>query len=375
MGDSEYYCLTAGQRSGLTAVTIFGFVSLIAVIYLFSAILWHAWKARRAGNARRLFEDALDIFLLSLFVADLCQALGIVLGVQWLRDGIVQTGGLCSAQGALLNIGQAGVAMASLIITLYTFCSIWWGKELRNLAYAAGIIGVCWIFLLVFAITSALVERSQPFYAPTPYWCWINSIDLGSRIGGENLWLWLAFASSVLYIPLFFWSRGYITPPADGVPWYTFDVHSADEDQVPSRISFQLIGSALAYSIPILPTSLARWIVIVHGDNKPFGKPEAQITFQAIFGLSGLVDVIIFRLTRADYSSIPKVPKRRRLSPVVTILQTLCRMSSLKTLNQKYGKNIRCRKNQALLYRCYQLTPLVSVFVSGLLSTSSTRYG
>jgi hypothetical protein len=31
------------------------------------------------------------------------------------------------------------------------------------------------------------------------------------RLAGENVWLWLAFGSCVLYIPLVFWSKGFLT--------------------------------------------------------------------------------------------------------------------------------------------------------------------
>jgi len=48
----------------------------------------------------------------------------------------------------------------------------------------------------------------------------------------------------------------------------------------------------------VIPTSLARWFLAVQGDNKPFALEDAQFFIKGIFALSGLIDVIVFRLTR-----------------------------------------------------------------------------
>ena len=59
-----------------------------------------------------------------------------------------------------------------------------------------------------------------------------------------------------------------------------------------------MLRSALAYTIPVLPTSLARWFLVVHGDVKPFATAAAQFGIKGIFTLSGVVDVVVFMLTR-----------------------------------------------------------------------------
>jgi hypothetical protein len=55
---------------------------------------------------------------------------------------------------------------------------------------------------------------------------------------------------------------------------------------------------ALAYCIPVLPTSLARWFAVVQNDDKPFSSSEAQFSSKAIFSLSGVIDVVVFLLAR-----------------------------------------------------------------------------
>ena len=56
----------------------------------------------------------------------------------------------------------------------------------------------------------------------------------------------------------------------------------------------------MAYCIPVLPTALARWFLVVHGDVKPFASAEAQFSVKAIFSLSGVFDVVVFLLARQN---------------------------------------------------------------------------
>ena len=57
---------------------------------------------------------------------------------------------------------------------------------------------------------------------------------------------------------------------------------------------------ALAYCIPVLPTALARWFLLVHNDTKPFASREAQASIKTILGLSGLFDVVVFLIARQN---------------------------------------------------------------------------
>jgi hypothetical protein len=50
--------------------------------------------------------------------------------------------------------------------------------------------------------------------------------------------------------------------------------------------------------VPVLPTSLARWFLIIDDDEKPFATPPAEFLLKGIFSLSGLCDVLVFFLVR-----------------------------------------------------------------------------
>lgn len=210
------------------------------------------------------------------------------------------------------HLGQAIVAITTTIITLYTFAVTWvddaemkaTGVEALVYRFSWILVGVPWLFLVVLITVSASIAKARkrsPFYFPTPYTCWINSDYPNHRIAGENFWLWIAFAVSVLYIPLFFWSRGYISPVRGA--WWRFRINSAGERETrcTSRsVSTSIIICGLAYCVPVLPTSLSRWFLLAHGDPKPFAGSDAQFTTKAIFSLSGICDAVVFLLTRQE---------------------------------------------------------------------------
>ncbi|KAJ6469331.1 hypothetical protein C8R45DRAFT_428778 [Mycena sanguinolenta] len=294
-GASEFYCYTRRENVGLVAVSIAGFFSLAAVITIFGLIVRNKLRAMRGPKGRHLIQEPMDLFLLSLFFGDLLQSLSVVMDTKWINDGIVHAGSFCTAQGLLQNTGQAAIAMSTFIITLHTFDRIWRRRGVESLKLASLIVGTIWLFLILTVSISTAVHRSPSFYAPTPYWCWINSSYPNYRIAIENFWLWMAFAVSILYIPLVFWNAGYIVPRDP--QWWTFRIPT--QEKYNNKQLSKLILCALTYCLPVLPTSLARWFLVVHDDVKPFATAEAQFIVKAIFSLSGVCDVLVFKFARS----------------------------------------------------------------------------
>jgi hypothetical protein len=56
-----------------------------------------------------------DVLILSLFFADLVQAVGAVMDVHWVHAGKVQAGSYCSAQGVVQQLGETSVAITTLV--------------------------------------------------------------------------------------------------------------------------------------------------------------------------------------------------------------------------------------------------------------------
>lgn len=78
----------------------------------------------------------------------------------------------------------------------------------------------------------------------------------------------------------------------------------------------------MAYSVPVLPTALARWFLVVHGDVKPFASAGAQFTVKAIFSLSGVSAVVAFLLARQDNLLFGKYPGTRKIFNIPTPVRT-----------------------------------------------------
>lgn len=78
---------------------------------------------RRTGKWH-LVQEPMDVLMLSLFVADLIQAIGAVMDVRWVHSGKVEVGAFCTAQGVVQQLGETTVAITTLVrgSGLRSFC-------------------------------------------------------------------------------------------------------------------------------------------------------------------------------------------------------------------------------------------------------------
>lgn len=169
------------------------------------------------------------MFLTSLFLTELIVGVSNALDLKWVVDGKLSTGGFCTAQGAIKQLGNAALGLATFIIAVVNFVTIWWKKKSTR-TIALMIIGGQWLFVILFVAIGFAVHThpsDNEYYAtPDPFWCWLGSRYKNKEgIAGEYVWLWLAlFGSIVLYVPLFLWYLGVIAP--DPNYWYKFKLGS-----------------------------------------------------------------------------------------------------------------------------------------------------
>ncbi|KIM89215.1 hypothetical protein PILCRDRAFT_61176, partial [Piloderma croceum F 1598] len=242
---------------------------------------------------------------LSLFTADLIQAAGMAMDARWVHIGKVQTGTFCTVQGALHQLGETGVAWSTLVIAIHTFIVVWCRNDSirRNLTLACILLGIIWLFILLFVVVGITVHTGGGnFYeTPTPYWCWIGERYTAERIFGQYLWLWLTLLVSILsYIPLFFWARGYIT--VDSQRWWKFTLHykipfDALDHQSRQR-TLGMIAYPFVYSILVLPLSIVRWTDFAQGSKEP---SVATFIVINIYALSGAFNALLLLWTRPNF--------------------------------------------------------------------------
>ncbi|KAJ7451761.1 hypothetical protein B0H11DRAFT_2075009 [Mycena galericulata] len=240
----------------------------------------------------------MDVLMLSLFVADLIQAIGAVMDLHWVHSGRVDIGAFCTAQGVVQQLGETSVAITTLMITLFTFVGVWFRKGLGATFTATILIALVWIFVILLVGIGNADHRALT--GPTPYWCWISQEFLGLRLAGEYVWLWITLGASVVaYLLLFFWARGNITVSEDS--WWRFAVHRSSADAVDRgrrRNSYTMIAYPVCYSVLVLPLSVVRWIGFTQADRTiPSAATFAVIS---VYGLSGALNVALLLNTRPN---------------------------------------------------------------------------
>ncbi|KAF5320691.1 hypothetical protein D9619_001330 [Psilocybe cf. subviscida] len=311
--DTSIRCLTRGESLGLTAVTASALLSLLAVLYAMSIILRGVvWRFRHVREVRlHIFHQPMDLLIFCLFVADILQATGAVMDIKWIHTGKVEVGTFCNAQGIVQQLGETGVAMTTLLISLFTFFGIWMGKDIRSMALTSTVVGAVWSFIILMVVLGNVINRGQDvhFQAPTPYWCWISEGYLQWRIWGEYIWFWITLiVSTVIYVPLYFWSRGNIQ--IDDRAWWKFSFQRAGNSAVDPalkgvrRRALIMLIYPLVYCVSILPLSIIRWITFV---NKGSESGTATFIILFIYGLSGACNVVLFLTTRPNTALFGRV--------------------------------------------------------------------
>jgi len=293
-------CLTRGQSIGLTLAAEASFLSLIAVIFVFVLIGRNVLRYRKAlpNGSWRLLQGPTDIYMLSLFVYDILQATGGILDVRWAHHGVVMTDSYCTAQGIIQQIGELGVALITLILTIHTFVVALWKVGTRARHFAFGVVALAVLYTALWVSIGNDIHKH--YETPTPYWCWIGPKYKGERIAGEYIWLWMAlFASMIMYIPLYFWMKGHLS--TDPEKWYKFRLSESDEGYQLRQAAFGMLLYPLAYSFVVLPLSIARWSLFSHKDVSP----AATFFAVTIYNLSGAVNVLLFLIVRPQLLLFP----------------------------------------------------------------------
>ncbi|EJD41565.1 hypothetical protein AURDEDRAFT_186517 [Auricularia subglabra TFB-10046 SS5] len=246
--------------------------------------------------------------MVSLLVSDSLQAIGAVMDLRWIRQGNVTCGGFCNAQGAIQSLGETSVAMATVVIAIHTFLVIFfrWTPP-RSFLIPVIVISAIWIYVSLYSGISYARHHSpgEELFVPTPYWCWISSRYPKDRISAEYFWLWFAALFSILlYIPLFFMIRGNIE--VDPQRFWRMSFHrTAGMSRKgvtfsPSQQSLKMLLYPACYILTVIPLTITRWVGFSTGNRiAPFW------TFfgVSIFGLSGIVNVLLLTLTRPSILS------------------------------------------------------------------------
>ncbi|KAJ7736825.1 hypothetical protein B0H16DRAFT_1572738 [Mycena metata] len=305
LSDASIHCLTRGQSIGVAVRIEAGLISLVAVVGVFILIIRNGIRHVRRTGEWHLVQDPMDVLMLSLFAADLVQAVGAVMDIKWVHSGVVAVGPFCTAQGVVQQLGETSAAMITLLITLFTFAGVWFRKSSTSLA--AVLVALVWIFVMLIITIGNTTHRGSHslFESPTPYWCWLGQDFLGFRLAGEYVWFWINLAVAVIvYITLFLWARGNIT--ISDTVWWRFSVHrspaDADAERARRQTSYAMIAYPICYCVLLVPLSVVRWIGFVEerGGRMDSIPSAATLAVISLYGLSGASNVVLLLSTKPD---------------------------------------------------------------------------
>lgn len=313
VGDSETHStLSRGESIGLAFDTEAGLCSALAASVILAIIFRNQYK-------KQLQWEAIQIYVINLFSAEIIHGLSHAISMKWVIEGDVNAGTFCTTQGVLQQLGATCVALATLIIAVQTFATIWWLHE-PSIRAATITISIQWIFVILFVAIGFGVHTH--YATPMPYWCWLGKDFLKEGIAGEYVWVWLTiFVSIASYLPLFLLHWGVIIP---GPAWYAPSTEgeqkapSEEGDEVlegdndhgeednshevkvkskafsrkPARL-WTAIVYPIAYCLVVLPWSAIRLRSYKHQIS-----PVVTFIFITLFSLSGVVNAVVYPLTR-----------------------------------------------------------------------------
>ncbi|KAF8185602.1 hypothetical protein K438DRAFT_2155481 [Mycena galopus ATCC 62051] len=290
---------TSREVHGVSVLVVFSCFSLTAVIGLLLAISLSAFNTRSWSSHQHphLFvRTHVAAYFISLLLSDLIQAIGSILNARWIRDMAVAVGDTCTLQGVLKQTADVATAFWTLVIAIHTFSLVFLGREPSRITFVATLV-IGWSGIAAIVIAGPAAQNTTLhglFYGISGYWCWISAEYPGSRITYVALMFTAAAFSFMLYILIYLRLRGKIIIEGKSISFRRtgLEWRGGHDTQTLSIARKMLL--CVAYTILILPIAAARFSSFA-GQDVPF---EVTIFTDAVFLLSGVVNVAVFTITR-----------------------------------------------------------------------------
>ncbi|KZT10984.1 uncharacterized protein LAESUDRAFT_755612 [Laetiporus sulphureus 93-53] len=296
---------TSGDTRGVVVSVVVSWFSGAAVVGLLVALAISAWNTRKSVNPHLFVRSHVAAYFVSLLLCDLLQAFGSILNMRWVANGEIIAGHYCTFQGFIKQSADVSTAIWSFLIALHTFLVVFlrWNMPRRSL-YAMFFGG--WGFVLLIIIIGPASYRKEwgPFYGIAGYWCWISSNYDTDRLVLDYLWLFVSAALTfILYILVYLNLRGNVTTSGIVLHRDSMVVRTVHTQVV--ALAKQMLIYPVAYTILILPITICRFV-----EWSGYGVSESVSAFaDSVFLMQGLVDVILFLVTRRvlpDHSVLPR---------------------------------------------------------------------
>ncbi|RDX54293.1 hypothetical protein OH76DRAFT_1398612 [Lentinus brumalis] len=303
---------TPGESRGVMILSVISCISATAVGGLLLAIALSAWNTRKSSSSKLFVRSHVALYFISMLLCEVAQTVGSIMSIRWVNQSAVSYEPYCTVQGVVKHISDVGTAYWSMVIAMNTFWILFLRWQLRRyVLICAVLIGWSAIGAIISAGPAALQRTpTGPFYAISGYWCWISDEYASERITLDYMIMFLsALFSFLMYTLIFLRLRGNILLHGHRI---TVRFRPDASMSAPKSVDTHVINIAkgmllypVAYTILLLPIAACRFAEWT-GHTVPFA---VTIASDAVFLLSGFVNVVLFLTTRRVlpmYSVIPR---------------------------------------------------------------------
>jgi G protein-coupled glucose receptor regulating Gpa2 len=163
--------LTDEVKHGMIPLSIFALCSAISAISLLGYLTYRlVWKSEYQAFVG---YNQYVILIYNLLLADLQQALGFLITLNWLNLGSIDSASTtCFAQGWLINMGDVSSGFFVFAIALHTWYSVVLGRKLTYPVFTSGILAI-WAFGFLLTVVGPIM-RGPHFYSNTTAWVRIS---------------------------------------------------------------------------------------------------------------------------------------------------------------------------------------------------------
>ncbi|KAI2702134.1 hypothetical protein DTO012A7_915 [Penicillium roqueforti] len=281
--------LSESHREGLIAISVLAFLSLIATSILLGFITYRLFFWR-SSYTRYIGYNQYIILIYNLVLADFLQSLGFIISLQWiLTNKIESSSAACFLQGLWLQIGDPSSGLFVFAIAFHTFLLVVCGRKMSHKFFVSFVVGI-WAFVVLMLIIP-LAQHGPGIFVLSGAWCWISDDYEIARLWTHYVWIFLAeFGTIILYAVMYFQLRRQISASA------ILDNSQLESLKRLRRVVGYMTIYPIIYLVLSLPIAASR-MATSHGDTP-------NIVFfccsGAIITSSGLVDVILYTLTRRN---------------------------------------------------------------------------
>ncbi|KAF5345271.1 hypothetical protein D9758_008498 [Tetrapyrgos nigripes] len=284
-GGAEYLVRVeypSSEASGITAVVVVSFISLLAVVSLLAVISISALNTRTSLDHHLFVRMHVATYFISLLVGNLLQAVGSIINVTWVASKAVKD------PGVVKHVADLSMAIWTFAIAMHTFCLLVLGLKIQRVTMIATVVsGWSGTFALVI-IGPAVLGTKGPYFGISGRWCWITEQYPAERITQVFM---AAFLSLSLYLLILLHFRG--VPVLSGLRAYFRETSIGGDYEFERKgmdIAKKMLLYPVAYGIIVFPIAVTRF------SEWAGAKPTfAAIIFSSVlFQMSGIINVCLF---------------------------------------------------------------------------------